>query len=105
MTQGPTAASAMATITLKFSDGSGQWRRTAEEIAGSISGVVQSGRCLWVASDQTASVERLTAVDAAQTESYAEHRSYRLGDFVTLPQTGENAGHKKSISRASTCNG
>src|SRR6476469_10832285 len=88
MTHGPRAARAGTSIPLRFSDGSGIWRKTAAEIAGSISGLVQSGQCLWVASDQTASVERLTADDAARPGQYAEHRSYRLGDFVTLPQTG-----------------
>jgi len=86
MTQGRTAASAGTTIALRFTDGSGTWRKKAAEIAGSISGLVQSGSCLWVASDQTASVERLTAGDANRLDGYGDHRSYRLADFVTLPQ-------------------
>jgi hypothetical protein len=91
MTHGPRAARAGTSIPLRFSDGSGTWRKKAAEIAGSISGLVQSGQCLWVASDQTASIERLTADDADRPAAYADHRSYRLGDFVTLPQTGEKA--------------
>jgi len=91
MTQRPAAGRAGTTIALRFSDGTGIWRKTAAEIAGSISGLVQSGQCLWVASDQTASVERLTADDADRPGEYAEHRSYRLGDFVTLPHTGDKA--------------
>jgi hypothetical protein len=87
MTHGPTAARAGTTIALRFSDGTGTWRRKATEIAASISGLVQSGPCLWVASDQTASVERLTADDADRPTGYADHRSYRLGDFITLPQS------------------
>jgi hypothetical protein len=86
MTHEPRAARAGTTIALRFSDGAGTWRRKAAEIAGSISGLVQSGPCLWVASDQTASVERLTADNADRPTSYGDHRSYRLGDFITLPQ-------------------
>src|ERR1700712_4001292 len=85
------AGRARATIALRFTDGSGTWRKKASEIAASISGLVQSGQCLWVASDQTASVERLTADDAARPAEYADHRSYRLGDFITLPQSDEKA--------------
>jgi hypothetical protein len=86
MTQRPTAARTGTTISLRLTDGSGAWRKKAAEIAGSISGFVQSGACLWVASDQTASVERLTADDGNRLDSFGDHRSYRLGDFITLPQ-------------------
>ena len=103
MTHEPRAARAGTTIALRFSDGAGTWRRKAAEIAASISGLVQSGPCLWVASDQTASVERLTADNADRPTSYGDHRSYRLGDFITLPQREKPT--PRSIWRVLTCNG
>jgi len=50
---------------------------------------VGSGPCLWVASDQTATVERLTADDADSPTAYGDHVSYRLNDFLTLPQDND----------------
>jgi len=76
----------MRSVTLEFVDGAEQWRVPADEIAQSLSGVVYFGGCLWVASDQTASVERLTPAGAAGELRYGDHHSYRLNDYVTLPQ-------------------
>lgn len=47
-----------------------------------LSAVAQSGSCLWLASDETASIERLTALG---DETYGAHRSYPLTDFFDLP--------------------
>ncbi len=43
----------------------------------------QAGTCLWLASDETASVERLTTTDF---EHYGQHRRYALGDLFDLPE-------------------
>ncbi len=47
-----------------------------------LSVVAQSGRCLWTASDETTTLERLVTTD---WESFGEHRPFRLGDFFDLP--------------------
>ncbi len=90
MARRPSAAVTGATRRLQFSDGPGSWRSSAEDIAGSLSAVVGFGRFLWVSSDQTATVERLTADDSEHPTAYREHLSYRLNDFVTLPQRGKD---------------
>jgi hypothetical protein len=88
MARTPIAARPGSTISLRFSAGPGSWRSPAAVIAGSVSGVVRSGRCLFVSSDQTATVERLTADDTETPSAYRDHLSYRLNNFVTLPQRG-----------------
>ncbi|MGK5551175.1 DUF3616 domain-containing protein [Actinomadura kijaniata] len=52
-----------------------------------LSAVRQDGRCLWVAGDETATVERLTArTDAAgRVTAYDDERSVALADLVELP--------------------
>ncbi|RZI53788.1 MAG: DUF3616 domain-containing protein [Pseudonocardia sp.] len=86
MTGNAALVEATVTVSLRFSRGADTSDPSAKKIAGSLSAVVQSGRCLWVCSDQTASVERLTADDPDRPGAYGEHRSYRLAEFVTLPQ-------------------
>ncbi|TNY37491.1 DUF3616 domain-containing protein [Thermomonospora catenispora] len=52
-----------------------------------LSAVRQDGRCLWVAGDETATVERLTAeldADGAVT-GYGDQRTIPLADLVDLP--------------------
>lgn len=46
-----------------------------------LSAVRADGRCLWIAGDETATVERL----AANTDGYGTHRTFPLADVVTLP--------------------
>lgn len=46
-----------------------------------LSAVRPDGTCLWIAGDETATVERLT-VDGA---GYGQHATFRLADFLTLP--------------------
>lgn len=88
MTSIPTAKR-LGQITLEFTDGPEPWRPAPKKIAESVSAVVASDRFLWVCSDQTATVELLTAADTDQPGAYRDHRSFRLGDVVTLPQDGD----------------
>ncbi|HEY8481992.1 MAG TPA: DUF3616 domain-containing protein [Spirillospora sp.] len=52
-----------------------------------LSAVRQDGRCLWVAGDETATVERLTAVrdEDGRVTGYADQKTVRLADLVPLP--------------------
>ncbi|MCD0452905.1 DUF3616 domain-containing protein [Actinocorallia sp. API 0066] len=59
----------------------------AAETHTNLSAVRRDGRCLWVAGDETATIERLTEVrgpDGAVT-GYSSQVTYRLADFVDLP--------------------
>ncbi|TDE30086.1 DUF3616 domain-containing protein [Actinomadura sp. 6K520] len=59
-----------------------------------LSAVRQDGRCLWVAGDETATVERLTAVhdEDGRVTAYAGQRTVALADLVPLPAgPGEEA--------------
>jgi hypothetical protein len=46
-----------------------------------LSAVRSDGRCLWIAGDETATVERLTELDFG----YGDHVTFRLADAVALP--------------------
>lgn len=50
-----------------------------------LSAVRTDGRVLWLAGDETATVERLTADDPDKPTEYADERTFRLADLVTLP--------------------
>ncbi len=52
-----------------------------------LSAVRGEGRCLWVAGDETATIERLTAAQDADgtVTGYTDQVTYRLADFVDLP--------------------
>lgn len=63
-----------------------------------LSAVREDGACLWVAGDETATVERLTA--DADTGNYGDHRSYRLTDFVELPAGAGEEADIEGIGRA-----
>jgi Protein of unknown function (DUF3616) len=55
-----------------------------------LSAVRADGRCLWVAGDETATVERLVA--SADGQAYAEQTTYHLADLVELPgEAGDEA--------------
>lgn len=53
-----------------------------EEIADSLSAVVVVGNCLWVASDEATSIERLSSSDGV---TFNNHRSFPLNDLIDLP--------------------
>jgi hypothetical protein len=50
-----------------------------------LSAVRSDGAALWVAGDETATIERLLADDPREPHRYAEQVSFHLGDFVPLP--------------------
>jgi Protein of unknown function (DUF3616) len=60
--------------------------RVTEPLRGNLSVVKQSGRCLWVASDETDTIERLTTRD---WRTFGGHTTYKLTDFFDLPVEGE----------------
>lgn len=57
------------------------------KIPDSLSAVVVVGDCLWVASDEVTSVERLSSEDGV---TFNAHRSFALQDFIDLPARGTN---------------
>ncbi|WP_460368164.1 DUF3616 domain-containing protein [Actinocorallia lasiicapitis] len=52
-----------------------------------LSAIRRDGRCLWVAGDETATIERLTEVTAPDgtVTGYADQATFALADFVELP--------------------
>ncbi|GLY29825.1 DUF3616 domain-containing protein [Kineosporia sp. NBRC 101731] len=61
-----------------------------------LSGIRTDGEHLWIAGDETATLERLTAVPAGSTtERYDGHRTVRLADLVELP--GQDADGEADI--------
>jgi hypothetical protein len=60
-----------------------------------LSAVRSDGAVLWIAGDETATLERLVADDPAAPAEYAEDASFRLADFVELP--GEDADEEADI--------
>lgn len=74
-----------STILVQFSKSQKDWQEKPKKMRDSISGLTAWGSTLWVASDQTATVERLVADDTDHPTEYRGHHSYRLVDFVQLP--------------------
>ncbi|MDI6103547.1 DUF3616 domain-containing protein [Actinoplanes sp. NEAU-A12] len=68
------------TVRLRFSDES---RAAATHT--NLSAVRLDGRALWIAGDETATIERLLADDPARPKEFGEETRYRLADFVELP--------------------
>jgi hypothetical protein len=60
-----------------------------------LSAVRVDGRVLWIAGDETATLERLVADDPHLPSEYADERTFRLADFVDLP--GEDADEEADI--------
>jgi hypothetical protein len=56
-----------------------------------LSAVRSDGAVLWVAGDETATVERLIADDPDEPHRYGQQTSFRLADFVPLPAAGDDA--------------
>lgn len=50
-----------------------------------LSAIHTHGRYLWIAGDETATVERLTCAEPHQPREYREHRTFPLADLVALP--------------------
>jgi len=68
------------TVELHF----GESARAAETHT-NLSAVRSDGPVLWVAGDETATLERLVADDPDEPSRYAQQTSFRLADFVDLP--------------------
>jgi hypothetical protein len=60
-----------------------------------LSAVRVDGRVLWIAGDETATLERLVADDPERPAEYADERTFRLADFVGLP--GADADEEADI--------
>ena len=68
------------TVALSFGDAA---RATATHT--NLSAVRSDGPVLWVAGDETASIERLVADDRNRPQRYGDQMSFRLADLVDLP--------------------
>jgi len=60
-----------------------------------LSAVRSDGPCLWIAGDETATVERLTGTPAG----YGEHRTFPLADLVELPGGPEDEVDVEGLAR------
>jgi hypothetical protein len=68
------------TVRLRFGDAS---RLAATHT--NLSAVRSDGRVLWIAGDETATVERLVADDGDDPAEYGDERTFRLADLIDLP--------------------
>jgi hypothetical protein len=78
------------TVRLRFGDLS-----RAATTHTNLSAVRVDGRVLWLAGDETATVERLVADNPDLPTEYADERTFRLADFVDLP--GADADEEADI--------
>jgi hypothetical protein len=60
-----------------------------------LSAVRSEGPCLWIAGDETATVERLTEVDGG----YGNHVTFRLADVIDLPGGPEDEVDVEGLAR------
>jgi Protein of unknown function (DUF3616) len=60
-----------------------------------LSAVRVDGPALWIAGDETATLERLVADNPDLPSEYGDERTFRLGDFVDLP--GDDADEEADI--------
>ena len=66
-----------------------------------LSGIRADGQHLWVAGDETATLERLTAVpDGSSPSRYDDHRTVRLADLVELPGAAEDEADIEGLARS-----
>jgi hypothetical protein len=78
------------TVRLRFGD-----RSRAATTHTNLSAVRVDGRVLWLAGDETATVERLVADAEDRPTEYADERTFRLADFIDLP--GADADEEADI--------
>jgi hypothetical protein len=78
------------TVRLRFGDLS-----RAASTHTNLSAVRVDGRVLWIAGDETATVERLVADNLEAPTEYADEQTFRLADFVDLP--GEDADEEADV--------
>ncbi|SEG83538.1 Protein of unknown function [Thermomonospora echinospora] len=74
----------------------------AAETHTNLSAVRQDGRCLWVAGDETATIERLTAEvdEAGRVTGYGDQRTVALADLVELPAGRDEEADIEGLARA-----
>ncbi|MFI0446094.1 DUF3616 domain-containing protein [Actinomadura sp. 6N118] len=67
-----------------------------------LSAVRQDGSCLWLAGDETATIERLTATTdgLGRVAAYDDHRSVALADLVELPAGPDEEADIEGLARA-----
>lgn len=82
------------TVSLHFSSSD-----RAEETHTNLSAVRADGRWLWVAGDETATLERLRADEDDRPSRYAGARSFRLADLVDLPGAAEDEADIEGLAR------
>lgn len=71
----------------------------AAETHVNLSAVRTDGEHLWIAGDETATVERLTCDSADRPTEYREHVSFPLADIVSLPGEADEEVDIEGISR------
>ena len=65
-----------------------------------LSAVRSEGRVLWVAGDETATVERLVADDPEAATSFAGQVTFRLADLVDLPGPADEEADVEGLARS-----
>jgi hypothetical protein len=65
-----------------------------------LSAVRTDGRVLWLAGDETATVERLVADDEQKPTEYADETTFRLADLVPLPGEDEEEADIEGLARS-----
>jgi hypothetical protein len=89
----PHAATTGRTVTLRFGS---EARRSATHT--NLSAVRSDGPVLWLAGDETATIERLVADDPSAPTAYGDQTSFSLADLVPLPGgTGPGAEEEADI--------
>ena len=68
-------------ILLKFTDSFKEHREDTSAV------LLSPEKHLWLGSDETSTIERLTAIDAT---NFGEHKQYQVTDFIPLPASTEN---------------
>lgn len=81
----PTRMPPLRTLRLEFHPALDD-ARGRKELRDGLSTIARIGRTLWVADDESASVERLTLRD----DVASDHRQFAVGDYVELPSPGKD---------------
>jgi hypothetical protein len=83
-----TTAAVERTVRLRFGTGSGD---VPTETHQNLSAVRTDGTVLWLAGDESATVERLVGDDDREPTQYGDHATFRLAELVQLPGADEEA--------------
>ena len=65
-----------------------------------LSAVRTDGRVLWLAGDETATLERLVADDEPEPSEYADETTFRLADLVPLPGEDDEEADIEGLARS-----